>query len=71
MRLDRLEGGSHAFLVFDFSQQYPEAKAHIADLMQRGALQFKEDVSEGIDSMAGAFLKLLHSENFGKQLVRI
>ena len=59
------------FLVFDFADRYPEAKAHIADLSQRGELQFKEDISEGVDSMAAAFLKLLHSENFGKQLVKI
>ncbi len=59
------------FLVFDFAEQYPEARAYIADLMQRGELQFKEDISEGMDSMATAFLKLLHSENFGKQLIKV
>ena len=59
------------FLVFDFADDYPEARAHIAKLVQLGDFQFKEDVSEGIGNMAAAFLKLLHSENFGKQLIKV
>ncbi len=59
------------FIVFDFAETYEEARNHIAGLVQKGELQFKEDVSEGVETMAASFLKLLYSDNFGKQLVRV
>ncbi len=59
------------FLVHDFAADFDEARKHIVGLIDSGAFKFKEDVSDGLDSMAGAFLKLLHSENFGKQLVKV
>ena len=59
------------FLVFDFVERYSEAKEHIAGFVRDGKLRFKEDISDGIESMAMSFLELLHSENFGKKLIRI
>ena len=59
------------FIVYDFAEKYSDAKKQILDLIQTGEFQFKEDISEGIETMASSFLKLLHSENFGKQLVKV
>lgn len=59
------------FLVFDFAEKVPEATKKLAGWYNEGKLRFKEDIVEGIDAMPGAFLKLLHSENFGKQLVKL
>ena len=58
------------FLVFDHLSHYDTARRELADLARNGKLQFKTDFMDGIESMPAAFLKLLHSENMGKQLVR-
>ena len=59
------------FLVFDYLERYGEARDHIAEMIRDGTLKFKEDVSDGIDSMPKSFIELLHSENFGKKLVKV
>ena len=59
------------FLVFDFVERYDEARQHILELVGEGSFKFKEDISDGIETMATAFLELLHSRNFGKKLVKI
>ena len=59
------------FLVFDYLERYGEARDHIAEMVRDGTLKFKEDVSDGIDSMPKSFIELLHSENFGKKLVKV
>ena len=63
----RIEG----FLVFDFADKVPEARQKLAGWYRDGKIKFREDVAEGIENMPGAFLKLLHSANFGKQLVKL
>ena len=59
------------FLVFDYIDRYEEAREHIIDFVRDGSFKFKEDISDGIETMASSFLELLHSENFGKKLVKI
>ena len=58
------------FLVFDYLEQYGEARQSLAELASNGQLKFHTDFMDGIESMPTAFLRLLHSSNFGKQLVR-
>ena len=58
------------FLVFDHLAHYDTARRELAELASNGKLQFKTDFMDGIENMPAAFLKLLHSENMGKQLVR-
>ena len=59
------------FLIFDYQHRYAEADAQLAQWSKEGRLQFKTAVDEGIESTPAAFLKLLHSENFGKQVIRV
>jgi len=59
------------FLVFDYFERYGEARHHIAEMVRDGKLKFKEDVSDGIDSMPKSFIQLLHSKNFGKKLIKV
>ena len=59
------------FLVTDFAAQYAEANQALAKARADGNLQFREDVMDGIENMPAAFLKLLTSDNFGKQLIKI
>lgn len=63
----RVEG----FLVSDFQEHFPEAMEKLASWVHEGKLKFREDIVEGIEHMPSAFIKLMHSENFGKQLVRL
>ncbi len=62
----RVEG----FLVFDHLDRYDEARQALAAYAREGKLRFKTDFADGIEKMPEAFLKLLHSQNMGKQLVR-
>ena len=59
------------FLVFDYQERYDEARDRITEMVRDGKLKFKEDISAGIDAMPRAFIELLHSENFGKKLIKI
>ena len=58
------------FLVFDFFEMYDEARSSLAASARKGQLKFQTDFMDGIENMPDAFLKLLHSQNMGKQLVR-
>ena len=58
------------FLVFDHLDSYPEARRSIANLHKKGELKFKTDFMDGLENMPAAFLKLLHAQNMGKQLIR-
>lgn len=63
----RMEG----FLVSDYADRFDEGIEQLAAWHREGRIKFREDVMEGIDSMPAAFLRLLTSENFGKQLVKL
>ncbi|MDW3206628.1 MAG: NADP-dependent oxidoreductase [Alphaproteobacteria bacterium] len=63
----RMEG----FLIFDHVARYPEARRQLAQWETDGKLTFRTDVLEGIEQMPTAFLNLLTSRNFGKQVVRV
>jgi len=59
------------FLYLDFQAQHEAARERLIGWYQEGALRSRFDIAEGIEAMPNAFLRLLRSENFGKQLVRI
>jgi NADPH-dependent curcumin reductase CurA len=59
------------FLFQDFQAQHEAARERLIGWYQEGALRSRFDIAEGIESMPKAFLRLLRSENLGKQLVRI
>jgi len=59
------------FLVSDYQHRYEEARRRLAYWVQTGVLKSRFDISEGIESMPQAFLRLLESRNLGKQLVQV
>jgi hypothetical protein len=59
------------FLLFDFQHRYDEGRQRLAAWAKAGKLRHREDVLDGIEQMPTAFLRLLSSANFGKQLVRL
>lgn len=63
----RLEG----FLLDDFEPSYAAGRAQLLDWYRQGLIETREDVSEGIESVPHAFIRMLKGENFGKQLVKL
>src|SRR5262249_35823191 len=59
------------FLVSDYQDRYPEARARIGEWVKSGALKSRFDIASGFEQMPRAFLRLLKSENLGKQLVQV
>jgi NADPH-dependent curcumin reductase CurA len=58
----RMEG----FIVFDYADRYPEAKARIAGWLREGKVKAREDVQHGIDRFPEVLNMLYTSQNFGK-----
>lgn len=63
----RMEG----FLIFDHMDRWPEAREALAAMANDGRLTFRTDALDGIEHMPQAFINLLTSRNFGKQVVRV
>jgi NADPH-dependent curcumin reductase CurA len=59
------------FLVSDYLPRYQEARDRLVGWYRSGALKSKFDFAQGIESLPKAFLRLLNSENVGKQLVQV
>jgi NADPH-dependent curcumin reductase CurA len=59
------------FLIFDHVDRYEAARRDLARWAGEGRLKFKTDILDGIETMPLAFLNLLTSKNFGKQVVRV
>jgi len=59
------------FLIMDYQQRYEEARARLVSWYRAGALRSKFDIAEGLESTPRAFLRLLTSQNLGKQLVQV
>lgn len=59
------------FLLFDYKPRYAEGRSQLAAWAREGRIRHREDVLDGIEQMPHAFLRLLTSQNFGKQLVRL
>jgi len=57
------------FLVLDYADRFELARRRLATWAGSGRLRHREDVLHGIEQMPRAFLRLLSSQNFGKQLV--
>lgn len=63
----RIEG----FLLDDFENEYATARAHLRDWYKQGLLETREDITEGVETIPHAFVRMLKGENFGKQLVKL
>jgi NADPH:quinone reductase len=63
----RMEG----FLVSDFASRYDEAARRLARWVASGELQWREDVTDGLENAPQAFIGLLNGANRGKALVKV
>jgi len=63
----RMEG----LVVFDYFKQFREAQAEMAGWIHEGKLVYTEDVSEGLEGSADAFIGLFEGENLGRRLIKV
>ena len=59
------------FLVFDFADQYAEARTQIGEWLRSGALKHLTDEVVGLESAPEAFVNLLAGGNIGTRVVRV
>ncbi|WP_027126395.1 NADP-dependent oxidoreductase [Gelidibacter mesophilus] len=59
------------FVVFDFEDEFDEAKKQLADWYNSGKLKYKENLVEGFENIPSAFIGLFSGENIGKQMVKV
>ena len=59
------------FLAGDYGLRFDEAYRRLAAWQKSGALKSKFDIVDGFENLPGAFMRLLTSQNLGKQVVRV
>jgi len=59
------------FLVGDYSQHFESAWERLLNWYKTGAIKCEYDVVEGFENTPKSFLRLLTSQNLGKQLVKV
>lgn len=58
------------FIVFRFQDRYGEGIRQMAQWLREGRLKYREEVVEGFENMAKAFIGMLHGDNTGKMVVK-
>ena len=58
-------------IVWDWRDQYPEARKTLAGYIAQGRLKTRESIADGIENAPKAFIGMLKGQNFGKQLVKL
>src|SRR5579864_793712 len=59
------------FIVIRFQNRWAEGITQMAQWLQEGKLKHREDVVEGFQNTAKAFIGMLQGENTGKMLVKV
>jgi NADPH-dependent curcumin reductase CurA len=59
------------FIIFDHADRAPAFRREVSGWIRSGAVKYREDIVDGLDSAVSAFLGLLEGKNFGKLLVRV
>lgn len=65
------EATMRGFYIFSFKGRFNEALRRLAPLYASGAMQYREDILEGFENTPKALIRVLNSENFGTQLVKV
>lgn len=63
----RMEG----FSEFDFRHKVPEYLEFAIQLIREKKLLFVEDIAEGLENAASAFVGIYHGRNVGKQIIQV
>jgi NADPH-dependent curcumin reductase CurA len=59
------------FLLRDHSNRRDDFLATVSHWLKEGKIQYREDITHGLENAPDAFIRLLSGENFGKSIVRV
>ncbi len=59
------------FIVLDYMNEYPKARARMRRWIQENRIHFKEDVQQGFENIPRTLMRLFQGENFGKQILKL
>lgn len=59
------------FIVFDYADEFPQARHQLRSWLRQGAIHHREDVQEGLENAPRTLMRLFEGANFGKQLLRV
>jgi NADPH-dependent curcumin reductase CurA len=60
------------FIIFDhYADRYADFSRDMAGWLAKGRVQYREDVTEGLENAPEAFIGLLEGRNFGKVVVKV
>ncbi|MDR4125432.1 zinc-binding dehydrogenase [Yanghanlia caeni] len=59
------------FLAFDHEHRYDEAVSHLADMIRKGELRYREEILDGLEAAPGSIADLYAGKNLGKRLIRL
>lgn len=59
------------FIVGDFASQIPQFLADMGQWIREGRIQYKEDITDGLENAPRELIGLLRGENFGKKIIRV
>jgi NADPH-dependent curcumin reductase CurA len=59
------------FIVWDFAAQMPQFLADMSTWLREGRLQYKEDITDGLENAPRELIGLLRGKNFGKKIIRV
>ncbi|WP_110665528.1 NADP-dependent oxidoreductase [Salinicola halophilus] len=66
-RKARMEG----FIVMEHWDFYTDFLGEVAPFVEKGAIDYRETIEEGLESTPDAFIRLFEGSNFGKMLVKL
>ncbi len=58
------------FIVVDYAQHFPQARARMRQWLQEGKIKHREDVQSGFENIPATLMRLFNGENFGKQMLK-
>ncbi|MEM8525060.1 MAG: NADP-dependent oxidoreductase [Bacteroidota bacterium] len=71
MKVVTARGVMNGIIVFDYIDQYPRAVKDIATWLEKGKMQSKEHIKEGIENFPSTLRMLFTGDNFGKLLLKV
>src|SRR5512132_2849693 len=59
------------YINFEFKELYPDFLEEVGAGVRNGSIRYREDIVEGLESAAEAFMGMLEGGNFGKLIVHV
>jgi NADPH-dependent curcumin reductase len=59
------------YINFEFKELYPDFLEEVGAGVRNGSIRYREDIVEGLESAAEAFIGMLEGRNFGKLIVHV